>query len=130
MSQAEFEVMWQLYKEMQKCTGERNTLLLVDMMNAQEGFYVTKEIWRKFKKIFVAQANYQYDANPSKQKERDESWIFWRYFQYQVKVGMLIGDAKQNIAAEIYWPFGRGHKVIERKWKDTYSKKREHYESI
>ena len=43
-SQADFEVMWQLYKDMKKSTGERNTLVLVDMMEADEGFYMTKEI--------------------------------------------------------------------------------------
>ena len=47
MSQTESEVMWQLYKDMKKTTGERNTLLLVDMMEAKEGFYMTKEIWDK-----------------------------------------------------------------------------------
>ena len=52
MSQAEFEVMWQLYKDMKKTTGERNTLLLVDMMEADGGFFMTKEIWKEFKEIF------------------------------------------------------------------------------
>ena len=56
-SQADFEVMWQLYKDMKKSTGERNTLLLVDMMEADEGFYMTKEIWNEFKEIFIDYSN-------------------------------------------------------------------------
>ena len=87
-SQADFEVMWQLYKDMKKSTGERNTLLLVDMMEADEGFYMTKEIWKEFKEIFQDYSKYQYQANPRQQKERDESWIFWRYFQKHIKGGM------------------------------------------
>ena len=47
-SQADFEVMWQLYKDMKKSTGERNTLLLVDMMEADEGFYMTKEKEKRY----------------------------------------------------------------------------------
>ena len=43
-SQADFEVMLRLYKDIKKSTGERNTLLLVDMMEADEGFYMTIEI--------------------------------------------------------------------------------------
>lgn len=77
MSQSDFEAMWQLYKHMKKRTGERNTLLLVDMMEANDGFFMTKEIWDEFKEIFKDYSNYQYKANPAKQKERDESWIFW-----------------------------------------------------
>lgn len=57
MSQTESEVMWQLYKDMKKTTGERNTLLLVDMMEAKEGFYMTKEIWDKFKEILKDYSN-------------------------------------------------------------------------
>lgn len=52
MSQSDFEAMWQLYKHMKKRTGERNTLLLVDMMEANDGFFMTKEIWDEFKEIF------------------------------------------------------------------------------
>ena len=33
-------------------TGERNTLLLVGMMEADEGFHMTIEIWNEFKEIF------------------------------------------------------------------------------
>ena len=84
-SQADFKVLWQLYKDMKKSTGKRNTLLLVDMMEAQEGLFMTKKIWREFKEIFLEHVKIQYEANPRKQKERDESWIFWRYFQYHVK---------------------------------------------
>ena len=43
---------------------------------------------------------------------------------------MQVGEAKQAIAAEFGWSFDRVHKVIERKWKDTYAKKRVDYESI
>ena len=57
MSQTESEIMWQLYKDMKKTTGERNTLLLVDMMEAKEGFYMTKEIWDKFKEILKDYSN-------------------------------------------------------------------------
>ena len=128
-SQADFEVMWQLYKDMKKSTGERNTLLLVDMMEADEGFYMTKEIWNEFKEIFIDYSNYQYEAKPRKQKERDESLIFWRYFQHHVKGPMGVGEAKQAIADEFGWSFDRVDKVIKRKWKDTYSKKREYYEN-
>ena len=84
-SQADFKVLWQLYKDMKKSTGKRNTLLLVDMMEAQEGLFMTKQIWREFKEIFLEHVKIQYEANPRKQKERDESWIFWRYFQYHLK---------------------------------------------
>ena len=91
-SQADFKVLWQLYKDMKKSTGKRNTLLrventllLVDMMKAQEGLFMTKKIWIEFKEIFLEHVKIQYEANPRKQKERDESWIFWRYFQYHLK---------------------------------------------
>ena len=84
-SQADFEVLWQLYKDMKKRTGKRNTLLLVDMMEAQEALFMTKKILREFKEIFLEHVKIQYEANPRKQKERDESWIFWRYFQYHLK---------------------------------------------
>ena len=128
MSQAEFEVMWQLYKDMKKITGERNTLLLVDMMEADEGFYMTKEIWDEFKEIFKDYSNYQYEANPRKQKKRDESWIFWRYFQHHVKDGLKAGEAKQAITDEFDWTFDRVDQVIKRKWKNNYAKMRENYE--
>ena len=52
VSEADFMVMWQLYKDMKKSTGERNTLLLVDMMDSNAGFYMTKEIWGEFEEIF------------------------------------------------------------------------------
>lgn len=91
MSEADFMVMWQLYKDIKKRTKERNTLLLVDMMTADAGFYMTKEIWDEFKEIFRDYSKFQYEANKTKQKERDESWMFWRYFQHHIKGGMGIG---------------------------------------
>lgn len=122
MSQSDFEAMWQLYKHMKKRTGERNTLLLVDMMEANEGFYMTKEIFKDY-------SNYQYKANPAKQKERDESWIFWRYFQHHVKGVMGIGEAKQSIADEFGWSFDRVDKVINRKWNKVFAEQSEQYEA-
>ena len=129
MSQSDFEAMWEFYKHMKKRTGERNTLLLVDMMEADEGFYMTKEIWNEFKEIFKDYRSYQYKANPAKQKERDESWIFWRYFQHHVKGGMGIVEAKQTIADEFGWTYDRVHKVISRKWKANYAENREQFEA-
>ena len=89
MSKVEFEAMWQLYKDNKKKTGERNTLLLVDMMEANESFYMTKEIWNEFKEIFKDYSHFQYRANKSKQKQRDESWIFWKYFHKHINLEVL-----------------------------------------
>ena len=51
MSESDFMVMWQLYKDIKKRTKERNTLLLVDMMTADAGLYMTKEIFRDYSKF-------------------------------------------------------------------------------
>ena len=121
MSKVEFEAMWQLYKDNKKKTGERNTLLLVDMMEADEGFYMTKEIWNEFKEIFIDYSKFQYGADISKQKERDESWMFWRYFQKHIKEGKGVTQAKQEIADYFNWSFDRVDKVILRKWDEAYA---------
>jgi hypothetical protein len=121
MSKVEFEAMWQLYKDNKKKTGERNTLLLVDMMEANESFYMTKEIWNEFKEIFKDYSHFQYRANKSKQKQRDESWIFWKYFHKHIKEGKGVTQAKQEIADEFNWSFDRVDKVILRKWDEAYA---------
>ena len=51
MSESDFMVMWQLYKDIKKRTKQRNTLLLVDMMTADAGLYMTKEIFRDYSKF-------------------------------------------------------------------------------
>lgn len=129
MTQRDFQAMWQFYKKIKSATKERNTLLLVDMMEANEGFYMTKEIWSEFKEIFKDYSKYQYDVNPSKQKERDESWMFWRYFQHYIKGGMGTVKAKQAIADEFGWTFDRVDKVINRKWDNEYAENRDSYEA-
>ena len=121
MSKVEFEAMWQLYKDNKKKTGERNTLLLVDMMEANESFYMTKEIWNEFKEIFKDYSHFQYRANKSKQKQRDESWIFWKYFHKHIKEGKGVTQAKQEIADYFNWSFDRVDKVILRKWDEAYA---------
>ena len=77
-------------------TGERNTLLLVGMMEAGEGFHMTIEIWNEFKEIFIDYSKLQYGADTSKQKERAESWVFWSYFQKHIKGGRGVGQAKMD----------------------------------
>ena len=129
MSEADFVVMWQLYKDMKKSTGERNTLLLVDMMDSNAGFYMTKEIWDEFKEIFKDYSNFQYEANKTKQKERDESWMFWRYFQHHVKDGFGVVETKQRIADEFGWTFDRVDKAINRKWAKVFAERGKQYEA-
>ena len=87
--------MWWVIKVPRK-TGERNTLLLVGMMEADEGFHMTIEIWNEFKEIFIDYSKLQYGADKSKQKERDESWVFWSYFQKHIKEGRGVGQAKMD----------------------------------
>lgn len=129
MSQSDFEAMWQFYKYTKNKYKERNTLLLVDMMEADGDFYMTKEIWKEFKEILRDYCNYQYEANPKKQKQRDESWMFWRYFQHHIKRGLGIGEAKQRIADEFGWTFDRVDKVINRKWDKVFAEHGEQYEA-
>ena len=83
-------------KSAKKKTGERNTLLLVGMIEADEGFHLTIEIWNEFKERFIAYSKLQYGADKSKQKERDESWVFWSYFQKHIKEGRGVGQAKMD----------------------------------
>ena len=130
MSQVDFQVMWELYKGTKKKTGERKTLLLVDMMEADEGCYMTKEIWNEFKEIFIDYSNFQYGADKSKQKERDESWMFWRYFQKHIKEGKGVTQAKQEIADEFNWSFDRVHQVIQRKWGEAYAENQDKWEKL
>ena len=88
-------VLWWVIKVPRK-TGEGNTLLLVGMMEADEGFYMTKEIWNEFKEIFIDYRKLQYGADKSKQKAREESWVFWSYFQKHIKGGRGVGQAKMD----------------------------------
>ena len=122
MSKADFDVMWQLYKDLKKSSGERNTDLLVDMMEAKEGFHMDKEIWNEFIAIMRDYSKLQYQTSPSKYTAREHSWICYRYNQYRNEQSMAVGEAKQKIADEFGFSFDKVHKVIRDKFKD-YSEK-------
>lgn len=126
----EFQVIWSLYKEHKKATGERNTHLLADLMEAEGGFYLNKEIWRELIQILREYGNFEYANNKLAHKKREREWIFWRYFQYHNKRGHTSTEAKEMIAKEFNFSFDKVDKVIQRHWDKKLKQDSEKWEKL